>query len=171
MDTEKLIKTALFLCFYVSLSLCFCVAMSGIKTPATDFTLKDLNNNSVKLSDYKGKVVLLNFFATWCPPCREEMPSIEKLHKNLKNKKFAVLAVAIDKKGEPAVRPFIEKEKYTFKVLLDSKNKVSDVYGIQSIPATYVINKKGIIVDKVIGSFDWTQDKVVRVLEGLIKEK
>ncbi|BCN29563.1 TlpA disulfide reductase family protein [Anaeromicropila herbilytica] len=116
-----------------------------------DFTLKDLNGNDVKLSDYKGKNVYLNFFATWCPPCREEMPDIEKVYQKYKNKDFVVLAINLGEDRD-TVKNFITQNKYNFNVLLDSDQSVATQYNITAIPVSIFINKDGQIVSKKVGA-------------------
>ena len=122
---------------------------------APDFMLPTLRGNSVKLSDYRGKVVFLNIWATWCPPCREEMPSMEALYQRLKGREFEMLAVSIDRKGEEVVGPFVEKYGLTFPALLDSDNKTYMLYGLTGIPETFIIDRNGVIIYKVIGAQDW----------------
>src|SRR3989338_5916455 len=126
-------------------------ALEGSKM-AADFNLPDLSGKIVKLSDYKGKVVFLHFWATWCPPCRGEMPYLQALYVKLKAKKFEILAVAMDREGKRVVEPFIKKGKYTFKVLLDPKGVVSSPYAIVGIPTTFILDRNGRIVDKIVGS-------------------
>lgn len=135
---------------------------------ARDFTLPDLNGGKVTLSDLRGKVVLLNFWATWCPPCREEMPSMESLHKKYEGKDMVVLAVAIDRKGEKIVRPFIEEKGFTFPVLIDKKGDVSDSYGVFAVPTTYIIGKDGTVLEKVQGAADWFDTEALAYFEDLI---
>jgi len=137
------------------------------KLEAEDFSLPDLSGKVVKLSDFRGKVVFLNFWATWCPPCRAEMPSMQNLYEKLKGKDFEMLAVSLDRPGKSAVKPFIEERNYTFRVLLDSSGKVAARYGIVSIPTTYIINKEGKIVDKIIGARDWSEESTVKWLRSL----
>jgi peroxiredoxin len=139
------------------------------KNLAKDFTLPNLSGKMTKLSDFKNTVILLNFFATWCPPCKAEMPSMQVLYEKLKGANFEMIAVAIDKSGKSAVEPFIKESKYTFKILLDSENSVSDIYRILSIPTTFIIDKKGYIVSKFIGSRDWSDSGTVSTLKKLIK--
>lgn len=125
------------------------VDTSGEK--AIDFTLKDLDGKKVSLSDYKGKNVYLNFFATWCPPCRGEMPDIEKVYQKYKDKDFVVLAVDLGE-DRNTVKSFIEKNKFNFKVLLDSDQTVGEQYSTTAIPVSIFIDKKGNIVAKKVGA-------------------
>ena len=124
-----------------------------IKTKAMDFKLKDLEGKEVALSDLKGKKVFLNFWATWCPPCKAEMPEIEKLYDETKNSDLVIVSVEI---GEPldTVKSFIDKNKYNFKVLLDSDQSVASKYGIASIPTSYFIDIDGNIVSKKLGAMN-----------------
>jgi peroxiredoxin len=128
------------------------------KRPAPDFLLKDINGNTVRIHDLKGKVVLLNFWATWCPSCRFEMPSMEALHKELGSHGLAVLAVAQRESAED-VRSFYHEHHLSFPALLDHDAEASGLYEIWSLPTTFVINKHGYVVGKVIGYRDWNSDQ------------
>jgi peroxiredoxin len=134
------------------------VAPNNIKTKAIDFKLKDLNGQELSLSDLKGKKVFLNFWATWCPPCKAEMPEIEKLYQETKDTDLVIVAVEI---GEPldTVKPFIENNKYNFKVLLDPDQSVATKYNITSIPTSYFIDTEGNIVSKHVGGMNIDQMK------------
>ena len=126
-------------------------SLDVLSEKAIDFTLKDLDGKTVSLSDYKGKNVYLNFFATWCPPCRGEMPDIQKVFKKYKDQDFVVLAVDLGEDRD-TVKSFIEKNKYSFKVLLDSDQTVGQQYSTNAIPVSIFINKKGNIVAKKVGA-------------------
>lgn len=129
----------------------------AVDVAAKDFELEDLKGNKVKLSDYKGQIVFLNFWATWCPPCREEMPDMEEIHREYGNRGVAILAVnstsmqlrggSDSKKARKQVEEFIEQNGYTFPVLLDSDDKVlikyNDIVPITWIPITFMIDKEG----------------------------
>lgn len=115
------------------------------------FTLTDLGGSKVSLSDYKGKSVYLNFFATWCPPCKGEMPDIEKVYRKYKDKDFVVLAVDLGE-DKNTVNKFIKENGYSFKVLLDSDNSISEKYQISSIPVSLFIDKNGNVVQKRVGA-------------------
>jgi peroxiredoxin len=119
----------------------------GAKAP--DFELKTLAGETVKLSNLKGKKVMLNFWATWCPPCKEEMPAMEKLSKQA-GKDVVILAVNIDPQLD--VQGFINENKITFPIPLDKDDKVNETYQVLSIPTTYFIDSKGIIQNKYTGS-------------------
>jgi peroxiredoxin len=131
---------------------------NAAKTKAIDFKLKDLNGKELSLSDLKGKKVFLNFWATWCPPCKAEMPEIEKLYQETKNSNLVIVAVEI---GEPlnTVKPFIASNKYNFKVLIDPNQSVATQYNVTSIPTSYFINKDGNIISKSIGGMNIDQMK------------
>lgn len=118
---------------------------------AIDFTLKDLNGNKVSLSGFKGKNVYLNFFATWCPPCRGEMPDIEKMYQKYKDKDFVFLAVDLGE-DKDTVKSFIEKNKFSFNVVLDSDQSLGGKYNISAIPVSVFIDKKGNVAAKKVGA-------------------
>ncbi|MEH7097757.1 peroxiredoxin family protein [Neobacillus vireti] len=121
----------------------------SIGAAAPDFELKTLTGDTVKLSDLKGKKVMLNFWATWCPPCKAEMPEMEQFSKQINND-TVILAVNIDPQLD--VQGFVNENKITFPILLDAEDKVNEAYQILSIPTTYFINSKGIIQNKYTGS-------------------
>jgi len=135
-----------------------------------DFTLPFLNGGSASLSSFKGKVVLLNFWATWCPPCRYEMPSMEALYQRFKNHGLEILAVDL---GEDAhtVRQFIQNHNYTFPVMLDIDGEVGDDYGVRGIPVTYVLNRQGMIIGVVRGAIDWNTPQVITAFEALLNSR
>src|SRR5512147_483916 len=112
---------------------------------AADFTLPDLNGNKIKLSDQKGKVVLLEFWATWCPPCRSSIPGLEKLHKTYKDKGLVLLAVSMDQGGWDEVRSFIASQGMTY-IVLKGDDEVASQYQVRTIPMTLVLNREGKIV-------------------------
>lgn len=119
----------------------------GAKAP--DFELKTLTGETVKLSSLKGKKVMLNFWATWCPPCKAEMPEMEQFYKQAGDD-VVILAVNIDPQLD--VQGFVNENKITFPILLDADDKVNETYQILSIPTTYFIDSKGIIKNKFTGS-------------------
>ncbi|MBI5078896.1 TlpA family protein disulfide reductase [Candidatus Saganbacteria bacterium] len=139
----------------------------GVGKRAIDFSLPDLEGRQFKLSNYRGKIVFLHFWTTWCPPCREELPSLQAVYKKFKKKNFEILAVSLDRPAEMLVKPFMKKNGYTFKVLLDPEKKVASRYKVNSIPVTFIINRKGRIANKIIGARNWSEEAVSGELEKL----
>jgi peroxiredoxin len=137
--------------------------------PAPDFQLQDSNGNLVSLSALRGKVVLVNFWATWCPPCRAEMPSMEKLNKAMAGEDFVMLAVNVEENGRITVAEFLKNNLHTFPVLYDDKGVVQKLYGVYKFPESFVITKQGIIDDKVIGAIDWAHPETIAYFKGLTK--
>lgn len=136
---------------------------------APNFTLRDINGNQVSLSDFKGQVVMLNFWATWCGPCKMEMPSMEDLQQELQGKNFKMLAIANDDEGESIVKPYIEQGGYSFQVLVDNTFTANDAYNITSIPTTVLIDQEGIITNKLFGARNWTHPSYKDLILNLIK--
>ena len=141
----------------------------GKGVPARNFTFPGLDGKKVSLADYKGKVVLLNIWATWCAPCVAEMPSMEKLYQELKDEGFELLAVSVDESGAEAVTPFMKKHKLSFPVLLDTQGDIKILYQLTGIPESFIIDKDGIIVEKVIGPRDWAASGAISYFRNLIQ--
>ena len=137
--------------------------------PAPNFTLPGLDGKMVSLSNYQGHVVLVNIWATWCPPCVDEMPSMERLYQELKDENFEIVAISIDAMGAEAVAPFMEKNKLNFAALLDPEGTIKSVYQITGVPESFIVNKKGILVEKIIGPRNWADPAAVRYLRDLIR--
>ncbi len=136
---------------------------------APGFTLPNMKGDSVSLADYRGKVVVLNFWASWCPPCRAEMPSMEQLYKKMKGNDFELLAVNVEKNGRPAVTDFIKKIPVSFPVLLDDTQHVSGLYQVSGLPQTVIINKQGEIVQQFTGGRDWNSPEIREYITSLMK--
>lgn len=140
----------------------------GNVPPAADqyfnFTLQDLQGQKHALSDYKGKIVFLNFWASWCPPCRAEMPSMQKMYQVWDKDKYVLLAVNI-KEGKRTVKKFARDNGYTFPILLDSDGLVAAAYGVRGIPATFIIDAKGKLVRKVEGAREWTIESLEQLVQ------
>jgi thiol-disulfide isomerase/thioredoxin len=139
--------------------------------PASDFELQDMDDEKIRLSDYKGKVVLLNFWATWCPPCIREMPSMERLHQQVDAEDFKVIAVNqmedVDQvfafTGQLEVDP-------TFEILFDTTSKVSHDYAVRGLPTTYLIDKMGNIRYRAVGGREFDHAEVIKIIQQLISE-
>ncbi|MBW2336978.1 MAG: TlpA family protein disulfide reductase [Deltaproteobacteria bacterium] len=138
--------------------------------PAEDpvrINLKDMNGNNISLSDFKGKIVFLNFWTTWCPTCRIEMPSMEKLHQKLKNEDFAMVTINLQESASQ-VKAFFKEFKLTFTALLDSTGEVGASFGIRAIPTTYILDKTGRIIGLVSGPREWDSKAAIALFENLI---
>jgi peroxiredoxin len=141
---------------------------SGFVAP--DFELPDLRGNMHRLSALRGKVVFLNLWTTWCPPCRTEMPSMQRLYNRFQSREFAMLAVSQDEDGAAAVAPFVRELGLSFPVLLDREGRVSGRYGVTGYPETFIIDRRGQVVNHIIGPADWASDELVAYFQRLIDQ-
>ncbi len=139
------------------------------KKRAPEFSLAGLNGNQVALKTLKGKVILLSFWATWCGPCKEELPLFEALHRQFMGNNLTVLTVAVDEGGTIPVKNFVAKYGYTFHILIDSKSKILDLYGVERIPTTFLIDKKTRIVGKALGPRNWKSPEANSLFNRLIE--
>ncbi len=137
---------------------------------AADFELPDLSGTSHKLSDFRGKVVFLNLWATWCPPCLAEMPSIERLHRRFADRDFVILAVSEDAAGAKAVAPFAAQLGLSFTILLDTEGKVSPRYGVTGYPETFVIGRDGKVIEHFVGPTDWASTARFNYFDALLRQ-
>jgi len=146
-------RAALFIVLIACAMVFGCKASEGsLNPPAQDFSLQDLNNRTVRLSDYSGKVIILNFFATWCPPCKAEIPYFIELLDEYGDKGLAVIGVSLDEGGQSKVRDFVKDMGINYPVLMND-GLVDKQFGpIRSIPATFIIDKKGNIISQIVGS-------------------
>lgn len=136
---------------------------------APDFTLSDLDGKTVRLGDLRGQVVFLNLWATWCPPCRAEMPSMETLYQRFRGRGFAMLAVAEDSDGATSVAPFVAELGLTFPILLDTENLLPPRYGVTGYPETFIIDREGRVVKHVIGPENWARPEMIAYVDGLLQ--
>jgi thiol-disulfide isomerase/thioredoxin len=133
-----------------------------------DFTITLLDGTIVNLAQLKGKVVFLNFWATWCGPCRSEMPSMEAVYQKLKDKGLEIIAVNLgDSRKE--VTDFMNNYKLNFPAGLDEKKLTGKYYHIQAIPTTYIIDRRGLIIARLVGSINWNTPKVIAALESALQ--
>ena len=140
----------------------------GGATPA--LALKDVGGVAHDLARYRGKVVLINFWATWCEPCREEMPSLQRLRESLPEKAFAVLAINVDE-PDARVRRFLEETRLDLTVLLDPNKTVTRAWGVRVMPTTFVVGPDGRIRYRLLGETDWSADAIVTTMTQLINGK
>lgn len=136
-----------------------------IGTAAPDFIVQDADRK-IELRDYRGKIVVLNFWATWCPPCVEEMPSLVQLQQRFKTKGVTVLGVSVDADGD-AYHRFLTDHKIDFLTVRDADQKSNNLYGTFKFPETYIIDRNGIVRRKFIGPVDWNQPEIVDFLSKL----
>ena len=136
-------------------------------TNPVEVRLQDINGTSVDISDFRGKIVFLNFWATWCPTCLVEMPAMEKLYRKLKVKDFAMVTISIQDSGA-AVKEFFDKNNLTFTALLDSFGNTVPAFGIRAIPTTFILDKAGRIIGLVTGPREWDSRESIAMFEYLI---
>ncbi len=138
-------------------------------TKTVDFELRNIAGDRVSLSSFEGRVVVLNFWASWCGPCRSEIPSMQALYEELEPKGFEIVAINLQ---EPlsTVAPFVEEYGMSFTVLLDSSGEIGGTYGASSIPTTYIIDRKGFAVSGVIGSIRWDTPQMRAYLSTLLEQ-
>ena len=143
----------------------------GSKAP--DFTAVTIDSapREKRLSDYRGQVVMINVWATWCLPCRVEMPSIEALHRDYSPKGFKVLAVSVDDPGRAAtIRAFVDQYRLTFEILHDPEKKIVEQYDILGYPETFIVGRDGIIRKKLLSATDWNSPSHRALVERLLAE-
>ncbi|UCE94546.1 MAG: TlpA family protein disulfide reductase [Flavobacteriaceae bacterium] len=165
-------KIALFIlmgCIALLITACGDYQVVTVGKPAPDFDTVDLNGEVWSLSKLQGKVVFLNFWATWCPPCREEMPSMQKLYAKLPKDKFTMLAL-FNKDDPAAVEKFVTQLSITFPILSDEYNIIGARYGLAGLPETFIIDKQGVIREKFIGPAEWDSQQVVEMITKYINE-
>ena len=137
--------------------------------PAPNFQLRDLDGHLVALSDMRGKVVLLNFWATWCGPCRVEMPAMEQLYRMFSRKDFEILAVSIDAQSVAVTRPFQQEYHLTFPILHDADYRVGLMYGARSLPMTFLVDRQGVVRHQIFGARDWGASEAQQLVQMLMK--
>jgi thiol-disulfide isomerase/thioredoxin len=135
--------------------------------PIADFTLPKLGGGKITLSGLQGKVVFLNFWATWCPPCRAEMPSMEKLYGRFKSEGLEILAVNLQEE-EKTVADFMKKNGLSFSVVLDGSGKIGGTYGVRGIPTTYIIDRESRIIGSVVGGKEWDTPEVTQAFKTIL---
>lgn len=123
----------------------------------------------VSLDEYRGKTVLLNFWATWCPPCLYEFPSLIRLKNRFKGDAFELLAVSIDEEGWGAVDPFIRTLQISFPILLDPQGGIASLYGAGRLPSTFLIDRQGKVVKKYLGPRDWDDPNIISEIEKYVR--
>ncbi|MFQ5895481.1 MAG: TlpA disulfide reductase family protein [Nitrospinota bacterium] len=136
---------------------------------AANFRFPFLDGEVRALSDYRGKVVVVNIWATWCPPCLAEMPSMERLYQKLKGEGFEILGVSVDVMGREVVEPFTRRLKITYPIPLDVRGTIKKLYGITGVPESFILNREGVLVRKVVGAIEWDRPEVLAFFRELLK--
>ena len=143
-------------------------------TPATqwieahDFAGKMMDAKSVNLQDYRGRFVLLNFWATWCSPCLKEMPDLENAYNEMGQEKLVVLAVGMGESVEK-IKAFFNKYGFTFPLLADNRMKITKLYGVKNIPVTYLIDPDGVVLGRALGVRDWASPDLLAFIDSRLK--
>lgn len=156
-------------CLALFITACGEKPVATVGKPAPDFDTLDLDGKVWSLSKLKGKVVFVNFWATWCSPCREEMPSMQKLYTKLPKDKFEMIALFNNDK-KPAVRNFVSQLGLTFPILSDEHNFAGTKYGLTGLPETFIVDKQGVIREKIIGPAKWDSPENVEMLMRYINQ-
>ncbi len=144
---------------------------AGVEKKAPDFAVKDINGNTIRLSEERGKVVLLNFWATWCRVCVAEMDTLEKIYRRFKDKGFVIIGVSIDR-YEESVKEFLKERRITFPVAVDPEKDIYfDKYGGFGVPLSFLIDKKGYIRDTIFGENEWDSEEFINKLNLLLDER
>lgn len=171
---KNLLKVSLylFLILQITSGIAGNTAFNALKQPfvAKEFTLKDIDGKLHRLSDYRGKVVVLNFWATWCPPCREEMPSMERARKKLINDDVVILAVNVGE-DEDTIFTFTGDYPVEFPLLMDINGEVIKNYPVMALPTTYIISPKGMVTHRTLGGREWDNEKLLNTLREMQTKK
>jgi peroxiredoxin len=135
---------------------------------AEDFTIPTSPDGTFRLSEHRGKVVMLNFWATWCPPCLEEMPALERLYRRHRDAGFSLLAVSLDTDGAK-IAPFVARRGLSFPVGLDPRTKVAELYGVRHLPSTFILDREGNIAAVALGAREWDSAASHALVQGMAR--
>jgi len=135
---------------------------------AKDFKVPSLDGGTLRLSELRGKVVFLNLWATWCEPCKEEMPAMERLWHRYKAQGLMVVALSMDAQGAKVVRPFVDRARFSYPVGLDPKMEVAQLYGARAVPATFIIDRSGNLFAFALGPREWDSKMAAPFFDSLV---
>ncbi|MGB9735380.1 MAG: peroxiredoxin family protein [bacterium] len=144
------------------------VTQSEAVSTVPGFSLKNLDGREEQLKDYTGNLILVNFWASWCGPCNEEAPSMEKMYREFRNKGLVVIGISIDHHVSQ-VKNFVKQYSITFPILLDTNETVASAYGITGVPETFILDRDYKLIKHIIGPLDWTSPDVTNYLTQLLK--
>jgi peroxiredoxin len=159
-----------FVFLFVWLTACVPSASVDIGQKAPAFQLRNLKGKETALSSLLGKVVLINFWATWCGPCRAEMPSMEAIYRHYDRADFEILALSIDTVSEESVRSYVDEFGFRFPILLDQHLSVYERYQARVVPASFLIDREGVVRERILGAQDWNDPEVRRFIDKLISK-
>lgn len=137
---------------------------------APAFEIENLRGGNSSLADYKGKLVLLNFWATWCVPCTEEMPGMETLWQKYKEQGLEIVAISVDEGARGRIETFSKMFGINFHILLDPESEVSDLYEVSGVPTSFLIDRNGKVIARIVGTDDWLSDDAVRLIQELLAQ-
>ena len=137
---------------------------------APDFVSENLRGGNTGLADYKGKIVLLNFWATWCMPCRAEMPSMETLWQKYKEQGLVIAAVSVDEGSRGRIETFSKLLDLSFPILLDPESEVSDLYKVSNMPTSFLIDRNGKIISRIVGTEEWASPEAIQLVEDILSQ-
>ena len=137
---------------------------------APDFNLENLRGGDTGLIDYEGKVVLLNFWATWCMPCRAEMPGMEALWQKYREQGFVVVGISNDEGSKKRIETFTRLLDLSFPILLDPEGEVNDLYEVSNMPTSFLIDRNGRIISRIVGSDDWMSQEAIRLVQDVLSQ-
>ena len=144
--------------------------VAEIGSAVQNFKVTDMNNNKISLSDLKGSVLFVNFWATWCGSCVEELPNVERLFRSLSgNSSFKMITILYKDNGQRALG-YMQQNGYTFPIYLNPDDSAAKIFGITGVPETFIIDKKGILRDKVLGPAEWDSPQAISSFQALTKE-
>ena len=166
---KKIAVLILAVCLVLFITACGESPVASVGKPAPDFDTVDLEGKAWSLSKLKGKVVFVNFWATWCAPCREEMPSMQRIYAKLPKDKFTMIAL-FNRDKPAAVKNFVTKLGLTMPILSDEYNFAGTKYGLTGLPETFIVDKQGVIREKVIGPAQWDSPESIQMLTKYINE-
>ena len=149
----------------------FGVQLPKVRKPAPLFSLPKLGGGEISLADARGKLVLLHFWATWCVPCRHEMPLLHRIEQDLDAQKFQMICVNVNRGDSDDVQRFIEEVSPAFHTALDPAGSVRNGYAVRGLPTTYLIGPDGIIIGRITGERNWTSAKAKSMLESLLRSQ
>jgi thiol-disulfide isomerase/thioredoxin len=141
-----------------------------VNLDAPEFVVIDASGKRLSLSELRGTVVFINFWATWCPPCREEMPSVQSLYSRFKDDRGFRMVIVLYRDDYDKAMAYLKENNYGLPVWLDNREKAAKAYGVTGVPETYVLDKKGVLQEKMIGPFDWASPDAVARIAKLLEE-